>query len=181
MLLRASSTPLEMVDREELIVLPGDVLVRVRACGVCRADVDIADGVLPVDDFPLVPGHEVIGVVEDIGDGVTNVEPNDRVGIPRLGHTCGTCAYCTSGREHLCADARFTGYQSDGGFAEYVVADARYAVKIPDAYTDADAAPLLCGGVLGYRAYRMTGEGRHLGIYGDDVAAGVAACDPSTR
>lgn len=172
---RAESRALELLDREEPIVLPGDVLVKVRACGVCGIDVRIVDGVMPVVDFPLVPGHEIVGVVEDIGDGVTHLEPGDRVGIPWLGHTCGQCGYCKSGREHLCPDARFTGYQADGGFAEYAVADAQYVVKIPESYSDTEAAPLLCAGLTGYRAYRTAGEGRRLRIYGDGVAADFAA------
>ena len=176
MILRGAGDPvLEMADLEEPIVLPGDVLVKVRACGVCGIDVRIVDGVMPVVDFPLVPGHEVIGVVEDIGDGVTHLEPGDRVGIPWLGHTCGQCGYCKSGREHLCRDARFTGYQADGGFAEYAVADAQYVVKIPDGYSDTEAAPLLCAGLIAYRAYRAAGEGRRLGIYGDGAAADIAS------
>jgi propanol-preferring alcohol dehydrogenase len=174
-LARADSRALELVDREEPIVLPGDVLVRVRACGVCRIDVRIVDGEMPVADFPLVPGHEVVGVVEDVGDGVTHVEPGDRVGIPWLGHTCGQCSYCKGGREHLCADARFTGYQSDGGFAEYAVADGHYVVKLPDGYSDTEIAPLLCAGLIGYRAYRAAGDSKRLGIYGDGAAADIAA------
>ncbi len=176
MILRAAGARvLELVDREEPIVLPGDVLLKVRACGVCSVDVRIVDGDMPVPDFPLVPGHEVVGVVEDVGDGVTHVEPGDRVGIPWLGHTCGQCSYCQSGREHLCPDARFTGYQADGGFAEYAVADAQYVVRIPDGYSDTEVAPLLCGGLIGYRAYRTAGDARRLGIYGGGAAADVVA------
>jgi propanol-preferring alcohol dehydrogenase len=175
MLLQAPGVPLEMADREEPIALPGDVLVRVRACGVCRTDLHIVDGEIPVTDFPLVPGHEIVGVVEDIGDGVTHIEPGDRVGIPWLGHTCQHCTFCASGRENLCPEARFTGYQIDGGFAEYVVADARYAFKIPSGYSDADAAPLLCAGLIGYRAYRMAGDAKRIGIYGFGAAAHIVA------
>ena len=176
MILRGAGDPvLEMANREEPIVLPGDVLVKVRACGVCDIDVRIVDGALPATDFPLVPGHEIVGVVEDIGDGVTHLEPGDRVGIPWLGSTCGQCSYCKGGREHLCVDARFTGYQADGGFAEYVVADAQYVVRIPDGYSDTEAAPLLCAGLIAYRAYRIAGEVRRLGIYGDGPAADIAA------
>ncbi len=171
----ASARELQMLERETPIVLPGDVLVNVRACGVCRTDLHIVDGELPVDDFPLVPGHEIVGVVEDIGDGVTELLPGDRVGIPWLGYTCGACEYCVSGRENLCPGARFTGYQADGGYADYVVADARYTFKIPDGYSDADAAPLLCAGLIGYRAYRMTGEAKRLGLYGFGAAAHIIA------
>jgi alcohol dehydrogenase, propanol-preferring len=175
MVLSASSRELQLLEKEEPIVLPGDVLVHVRACGVCRTDLHIVDGELPVSDFPLVPGHEIVGVVEDIGDGVTDLYPGDRVGIPWLGHTCRACGYCRSGRENLCPEARFTGYHVDGGYAEYVVADARYTFKIPDAYSDADAAPLLCAGLIGYRAYRMTGDAKRLGIYGFGAAAHIIA------
>ena len=171
----ASSRELQMLEREAPIALPGDVLVHVKACGVCRTDVHIVDGELPVHEFPLVPGHEIVGVVEDIGDGVTDLFPGDRVGIPWLGYTCGVCAYCKSGQENLCPEARFTGYQADGGYAEYVVADARYTFKIPDGYSDGDAAPLLCAGLIGYRAYRMTGEAKRLGIYGFGAAAHIVA------
>jgi len=174
MILRAADArALEMVDREEPIVLPGDVLIRVRACGVCRTDLHIIDGELPPPDFPIVPGHEIVGVVEDIGDGVTELYPGDRVGVPWLGHTCGQCAYCTSGRENLCAEASFTGYHVDGGYAEYVVADAQYAFKIPDGYSEVDAAPLLCAGLIGYRSYKMAGDAKRLGLYGFGAAAHI--------
>jgi propanol-preferring alcohol dehydrogenase len=169
----ASARELKLLDKEEPIALPGDVLVKVRACGVCRTDLHIVDGDLAVDYFPLVPGHEIVGVVEDIGDGVTDLFPGDRVGIAWLGHTCGECEYCRSGRENLCPEARFTGYQSDGGYAEYVVADARFVFRIPEAYSDADAAPLLCAGLIGYRAYRMTGDATRLGVYGFGAAAHI--------
>jgi len=171
----ASSRELQLLDCEEPIPLPGDVLVHVKACGVCRTDLHIVDGELPVSDFPLVPGHEIVGVVEDIGDGVTGLLPGDRVGIPWLNHTCGECGYCRSGRENLCPEARFTGYQVDGGYAEYVVADAKYVFKIPEAYSDADAAPLLCAGLIGYRAYRMAGDATRLGLYGFGAAAHIIA------
>lgn len=175
MVLEAGERELRMLEREAPIALPGDVLVKVRACGVCRTDLHLVDGELAVHDFPLVPGHEIVGVVEDIGDGVTDLFPGDRVGIPWLGHTCGQCAYCLSGRENLCPDARFTGLQIDGGYAEYVVADARYVFKIPEAYSDAEAAPLLCAGLIGYRAYRMTGDAKRLGLYGFGAAAHIIA------
>ncbi len=171
----ASSRELQMLERETPIALPGDVLVKVKACGVCRTDLHIVDGELPIAEYPIVPGHEIVGVVEDIGDGVTDLFPGDRVGIPWLGYTCGVCSYCTSGRENLCPEARFTGYQADGGYAEYVVADGRYVFKIPDLYSDADAAPLLCAGLIGYRAYRMTGDAKRLGIYGFGAAAHIIA------
>ena len=122
-----------------------------------------------------MPGHEIVGVVEVVGDGVTHLRVGDRVGIPWLGHTCGVCAYCRSGRENLCRSARFTGYHMDGGYAEYAVADADYTFKLPDGYTDAEAAPLLCAGLIGYRAYRMAGDGARLGLYGFGAAAHLIA------
>ena len=165
----------EACDREVPIALPGEVLVHVRACGVCRTDLHVVDGELPDPELPLVPGHEIVGIVERLGDGVTHLAEGDRVGIPWLGYSCETCAYCTSGRENLCVNARFTGYQIDGGYAEYAVADARYAFKIPDGYSDAEAAPLLCAGLIGYRAYRMAGDAKRLGIYGFGAAAHLLA------
>src|SRR6266550_2811612 len=169
----ASSRELQMLEREAPVALPGDVLVKVRACGVCRTDLHIVDGELPVHDFPLVPGHEIVGVVEDIGDGVTDLFPGDRVGIPWLGHTCGACDYCRSGRENLCPEARFTGYQVDGGYADHVVADARFCFALPDAYDDVHAAPLLCAGLIGWRSLVKAGDGKRLGIYGFGAAAHI--------
>ena len=175
MVLNGSSPRLEPSEREIPVALPGEVLVRVRACGVCRTDLHIVDGELPPVELPIVPGHEIVGVVEVIGDGVTNLQVGDRVGIPWLGYSCGECAFCQAGRENLCVSARFTGYHNDGGYAEFVVADAGYAFKLPDSYSDVDAAPLLCAGLIGYRAYRMTGEGRRLGLYGFGAAAHLIA------
>jgi propanol-preferring alcohol dehydrogenase len=157
------------------IAAPGHVLVHVRACGVCRTDLHIVDGELPVSKLPIVPGHEIVGVVEEVGEDVGELAVGDRVGIPWLGSTCGTCEYCTSARENLCPNARFTGYDIDGGYAEYAVADARYVFKLPTGYSDVDAAPLLCAGLIGYRAYRMTGEATRLGIYGFGAAAHLIA------
>jgi propanol-preferring alcohol dehydrogenase len=166
---------LEACEREVPVALPGDVLVRVHACGVCRTDLHIVDGELPAVDVPITPGHEIVGVVAALGDGVTSLAVGDRVGIPWLAYTCGVCAYCTSGRENLCREARFTGYQLDGGYAEYAVADARFAFKLPAGYSDAEAAPLLCAGLIGYRAYRMAGEGSRIGLYGFGAAAHLIA------
>ncbi|HZW76190.1 MAG TPA: alcohol dehydrogenase catalytic domain-containing protein, partial [Caldimonas sp.] len=171
----AGARRLDVVDREVPVALPGEVLVRVRACGVCRTDLHIVDGELADADIPIVPGHEIVGVVDTLGDGVADLAVGDRVGIPWLGYTCGVCEYCMSGRENLCPNARFTGYTIDGGYAEYVVADARYVFKVPDSYRDAEAAPLLCAGLIGYRAYRMTGEARRLGLYGFGAAAHLIA------
>jgi alcohol dehydrogenase, propanol-preferring len=175
MLLREGAGELEMCDLERPIALPGEVLVKVRACGVCRTDLHVVAGELPHAQVPIVPGHEIVGVIEQVGDSVAGLVVGDRVGIPWLGYSCGTCLYCESGRENLCANARFTGYQLDGGYAEYTVADARYAFKLPRSYSDIHAAPLLCAGLIGYRAYRMTGDARRLGLYGFGAAAHIIA------
>ena len=133
---------LDPCEREVPVALPGEVLIRVRACGICRTDLHIVDGDLPAVELPIVPGHEIVGIVEVVGDGVTHLATGDRVGVPRLGYTCRACEYCTSGRENLCPDARFTGYHMDGGLAEYAVADADYVFKLPDTHSDTEAAPL---------------------------------------
>ena len=174
-LTRSGAGSLEAVDCEIPIALPGEVLVRVSACGVCRTDLHLVDGELPDPEIPIIPGHEIVGVVERLGDAVTDVAVGDRVGIPWLGHVCGECRYCTSGRENLCAEARFMGYHSDGGYAEYTVTDAGYVFKLPDSYGDVEAAPLLCAGLIGYRAYRMTGDAKRLGLYGFGAAAHIVA------
>ena len=151
-----------------------DVLIRVRACGVCRTDLHIVDGELRQPKPHLVPGHEIVGTVEALGRDVRNLNIGDRVGVPWLGWTCGECAYCRSGRENLCDRARFTGYQVDGGYAEHAVADERYCFKLPDSYSDAEAAPLLCAGLIGYRALKMAGGGTRVGLYGFGAAAHIA-------
>ena len=154
---------------------PEQVLLRVRACGVCRTDLHVADGDLTEPKLPVVPGHEIVGEVVEVGSAVTGFSIGQRVGVPWLGHTCGSCAYCRSGRENLCAGARFTGYQIDGGYAQYTVADARFCFSIPQAYSDAQAAPLLCAGLIGYRALRMAGDAHAIGIYGFGAAAHIVA------
>jgi propanol-preferring alcohol dehydrogenase len=171
----AGSGRVEPCEREIPVALPGEVLVRVRACGVCAIDLQIVDGRRSDIDIPVVPGHEIVGVVDVVGDGVTHVKVGDRVGISWLGHSCGACERCAGGRENLCTEARFTGLHMDGGFAEYAVADAGYTFALPDAIADADAAPLLCAGAIGYRAYRLTGAAARLGIYGDDPSADLIA------
>lgn len=148
-------------------------LIRVRSCGVCRTDLHLVDGELSQVALPVIPGHEVIGIVETVGSEVAGLWPGQRVGVPWLGFTCGTCDYCRSGRENLCAGAKFTGYHRDGGYAEYLVADARFVFPVPDGYSDAEAAPLMCAGLIGHRAYRMAGTGRRLGIYGFGAAAHI--------
>ncbi len=153
----------------------GQVLVRVAACGVCRTDLHVVDGELTDPKLPIVPGHEIVGRVESLGAGVRRFRKGDRVGIPWLGHTCGRCAYCRGGRENLCDKPAFTGYQIDGGYAEYALADAGYCFALPDAYSDIEAAPLLCAGLIGYRSLVMAGDARHLGLYGFGAAAHIIA------
>jgi propanol-preferring alcohol dehydrogenase len=153
----------------------GQVLVRVRACGVCRTDLHVADGDLSEGKLPVTPGHEIVGEVTAAGEGVQGFALGQRVGIPWLGWTCGRCRYCLSGRENLCAAARFTGYHIDGGYAEYACADARFCFALPDAYGDVEAAPLLCAGLIGHRALAMTGDAEIVGIYGFGAAAHIVA------
>jgi propanol-preferring alcohol dehydrogenase len=153
----------------------GQVLVKVQACGVCRTDLHVVDAELPDPKRPIIPGHEIVGRVAALGAGVDHFEIGERIGVPWLGSTCGTCRYCTSGRENLCDDASFTGYRIDGGYAEYTVADARYCFPIGGDYGDIDAAPLLCAGLIGYRALRMAGEAERLGIYGFGAAGHIVA------
>ncbi|MGH8260950.1 MAG: alcohol dehydrogenase catalytic domain-containing protein, partial [Steroidobacteraceae bacterium] len=154
---------------------PQEVLVRVLACGVCRTDLHVTDGELPDVPYPVTPGHEIVGRIERIGGAVTSWRLGDRIGIPWLAATCGGCFYCRRGLENLCERARFSGYTHDGGSAEYAIADARYGCAIPERYTDAQAAPLLCAGLIGYRAYRAAGEGASLGLYGFGAAAHLLA------
>jgi propanol-preferring alcohol dehydrogenase len=153
----------------------GEVLLRVHACGVCRTDLHVADGELTHPKLPLVLGHEIVGRVVAAGSGVTRFKPGDRVGVPWLGHTCGTCDYCRMQRENLCDAPQFTGYDRDGGYAEYAVADEDYAFALPEAFDDAHAAPLLCAGLIGYRALRLAGDAKRLGIYGFGAAAHLVA------
>ncbi len=154
---------------------PGQIRIDVEACGVCRTDLHVVDGELTEPKLPLVPGHQIAGVVGALGEGVTRFAIGDRVGVPWLGWTDGTCAYCTSGRENLCRAARFTGYTIDGGYAEACVADARYAFHLPAGYSSLEAAPLLCAALIGYRALRLAGDGRRLGLYGFGAAGHLVA------
>ena len=167
--------PLQLVNEAPGKPGRGQVLVRVAACGVCRTDLHIVDGDLPALNHPVVPGHEIVGRVAEIGPGVDTLKIDDRVGIPWLGWTCGQCGYCTSGRENLCDEARFTGYQLNGGYAEDVIADSRYCFSLPDCYSNTEAAPLLCAGLIGYRALVMAGNAQRLGIYGFGAAAHIVA------
>ncbi|EEF58769.1 zinc-dependent alcohol dehydrogenase family protein [Pedosphaera parvula] len=149
----------------------GQVLVRIHACAVCRTDLHLIDGELPHPKLPVIPGHQIVGTIADRGEGATRFQIGDRVGIPWLGWTDGVCKYCRSGRENLCENARFTGYTIDGGYAEYTVADQRFCFPIPSLYADAEASPLLCAGLIGYRSLRMTRDAERLGIYGFGAAA----------
>jgi propanol-preferring alcohol dehydrogenase len=151
------------------------VLIRVTACGVCRTDLHVVDGDLKEPKLPLVPGHEVIGSVVKVGAKVHGIAVGDRLGVPWLGWTCGDCSYCQSGRENLCETARFTGYTLDGGFAEFIAADARFCFPVPDIYDDVEAAPLMCAGLIGYRAFRMAGRAQRIGLYGFGAAAHIIA------
>jgi propanol-preferring alcohol dehydrogenase len=164
-----------LVERELPEPRPGDgeVLIRVAACAVCRTDLHVVDGELPEPKLPLVPGHEIVGVVVERGAGATRFAVGERVGVPWLGWTDGACAYCRSGRENLCDRARFTGYQRDGGFAERVVADERFCFPLPAAYSDVAAAPLMCAGLIGFRALRLAGDAPRLGLYGFGAAAHI--------
>jgi len=154
---------------------PGEILVRVEACAVCRTDLHVMDGELAEPKLPLVLGHEIAGTVAGLGPGVTRFAPGDRIGVPWLGWTCGHCRFCRSGRENLCDRARFTGYTIDGGYAELTVADARYCFPLPPNYDSAHAAPLLCAGLIGYRALVAAGDAERLGIYGFGAAAHIIA------
>jgi propanol-preferring alcohol dehydrogenase len=148
-------------------------LIKVHTCGLCRTDLHVVDGDLTEPILPLIPGHQIVGIVEDSSQSSDNFANGDCVGVPWLGGSCGTCGYCTSGQENLCDDAAYTGYQINGGFAEYCVADERFCFPIPDGYPDVQAAPLLCAGLIGYRALRMTGDARRLGFYGFGAAAHI--------
>ncbi len=152
---------------------PEQVLLRVRACAVCRTDLHVVDGELTRPKLPLVPGHEIVATVVEAGARVEGLAPGMRVGVPWLGWSCGRCRFCRSGRENLCDTARFTGYDIDGGFAEYTVADARFCFPLPAAYSDTEAAPLMCAGLIGFRSLRMAGEGARLGLYGFGAAAHI--------
>ncbi|MDN5362980.1 MAG: alcohol dehydrogenase, propanol-preferring [Eubacteriales bacterium] len=175
MVLTKPGVPLQLMELPVPKPGPEQVLVRVRACGVCRTDLHIVDGELPAPKLPLVPGHQIVGTVSEVGEKVQGIAPGDRVGIPWLGATCQQCRYCQSGRENLCDRALFTGYQIDGGYAEFAVADYRFCFPIPEGYPDLMAAPLLCAGLIGYRSLRMAGEAENLGIYGFGAAAHIVA------
>ena len=152
---------------------PNQLLLKVATCGICRTDLHVVDGELPHPKLPLIPGHQIVATIEEMGNQVTGFKLGQRVGVPWLGSSCGSCAFCQSGRENLCDKAQFTGYQIDGGFAEYCVADSRFCFPIPESYPDLQAAPLFCAGLIGYRALLKTKEAQHLGFYGFGAAAHI--------
>ncbi len=176
MLLRAARTPLETAELELPLPGPDQLLLKVRACGVCRTDLHIVDGELDEPKLPLVLGHEIVATVAQRGARAGEFQVGDRVGVPWLGWTDQTCAFCRRGQENLCDSAQFTGYTLDGGYAEYLLADERYCVRLPEQYDDLHAAPLLCAGLIGYRTYRLAGDSaEHVGIYGFGAAAHIIA------
>lgn len=176
MIMEAPGRPLKLVEAQMPAPGPGQVRVKILSCGICRTDLHVLDGELPRPKLPLIPGHQIVGLVDSLGadaGGSSAPAPGDMVGIPWLGWTCGHCHHCLSGRENLCDEARFTGYDLDGGFAEYAVVDRRFAFPVPAGYPAIQAAPLLCAGLIGYRALSMTGEAGLLGIYGYGAAAHI--------
>jgi propanol-preferring alcohol dehydrogenase len=173
MILEKPGQKLKLVDRPKPEPEATQVLIKVHVCGVCRTDLHVVDGDLEDPVLPIVPGHQIVGRIEAVGDQVNGLQSGDRVGVPWLGWSCGECRYCTSGRENLCDRARYTGYQIDGGFEEYCTADERFVFPIPEGYADLQAAPLLCAGLIGYRALRLAGEGKRLGFYGFGAAAHI--------
>jgi alcohol dehydrogenase, propanol-preferring len=175
MVLDRPGTRLRLDDRPEPVAGPGKVLIDVRVCGVCRTDLHVLDGELPQARYPIVPGHEIVGAVIGVGEGVTGFHAGERVGVPWLGSTCGHCRFCLSGQENLCDSPHFTGCDIDGGYQERTVADHRFCFHLPDGYSDTEAAPLLCAGLIGHRAHRMAGEAERLGIYGFGAAAHIMA------
>ena len=175
MVLRSARTALEFTHLDDPHPGEGQVAVKVHACGVCRTDLHVVDGELPQARSPIIPGHEIVGTVAGVGDGVTALAVGDRIGIPWLGSTCGACRYCRAGQENLCDAPEFTGCTIDGGYAEYAVADSRYCFRLPAGFSDIELAPWLCAGLIGYRALRKAGDARRLGIYGFGAAAHIIA------
>ena len=175
MVLRSPRTALELTDRNDPQPGRGQVAVRVHACGVCRTDLHVVDGELPQARSPIVPGHEIVGTVAEVGDAVTALAVGDRIGVPWLGSTCGVCRYCRAGQENLCDAPQFTGCTIDGGYADRVVADSRYCFRLPDSFSDIELAPWLCAGLIGYRSLRKAGDARRVGIYGFGAAAHIIA------
>jgi propanol-preferring alcohol dehydrogenase len=175
MILKKAGEPLRQVDWPMPTTSAGQLLIHVSACAICRTDLHIVDGELTQPKLPLIPGHEIVGTVAQLGNNVGRFKIGDRVGVPWLGWTCAECAYCQNGQENLCDKVKFTGYTLDGGYAEYTVADQRFCFPIPDSYSDAEAAPLLCAGLIGYRSLVKAGNAKRLGIYGFGAAAHIVA------
>jgi propanol-preferring alcohol dehydrogenase len=175
MVLEEPRTPLVMRERPMPAPAPGEIVVEIAACGVCRTDLHVVDGELPNPKLPIVPGHEIVGRVAATGEGVAGFATGQRIGVPWLGYTCGACPYCRDGRENLCDRPLFTGYTRDGGYASHALADARYCFPLPEHMDDAEVAPLLCAGLIGWRSYRMAGKAQSLGLYGFGAAAHILA------
>lgn len=173
MILKKQRQAMELVEMADPVAGPGQLLLRVHACGVCRTDLHVVDGDLTEPNLPIIPGHQIVATVIDSSRSSGKYKAGDRVGVPWLGGSCGQCSYCLSGRENLCDHAKYTGYQINGGFAEMCVADARFCFPIPSGYPDLQAAPLLCAGLIGYRAFRMVGDARRIGFYGFGAAAHI--------
>ncbi len=175
MVLDEPGRPLRLAEVDTPEPGPGQIRVRVNACGVCRTDLHLVDGELPNPKLPVIPGHEIVGAIDQLGEGVAGFRIGERAGIPWLGRTCGECRYCTARRENLCDDAKFHGYTLDGGYAEYALADQRYCFSISEGYPDIQAAPLLCAGVIGYRSLRAAGDAAKIGLYGFGASAHIVA------
>ena len=175
MVLKRIGEPLQRTERPDPMPGPGEIRVKVGACGVCRTDLHVVDGELPHPKTPIIPGHEIVGRIDMVGPGVGALEVGQRVGVPWLGHTCGVCPFCQAGRENLCDDPLFTGFTRDGGFATAVIADARYAFPLGEAGSDVELAPLLCAGLIGWRSLVIAGPGKTLGLYGFGAAAHIIA------
>jgi propanol-preferring alcohol dehydrogenase len=175
MVFHGPKQPLRLEERLRPKPGLGEILLQVKACGVCRTDLHVVDGDLHEPKLPLIPGHEIVGAVVEIGAGAERFAAGERVGVPWLGATCGTCSFCRAGRENLCSQARFTGYQRDGGYTEYTLANQNYCFSLPQSYADAEAAPLLCAGLIGYRSLMMAGDAARLGIFGFGAAAHIIA------
>ncbi len=184
MIMEKPGCELKYIKIEKPCPNQNEILIKVAACGICRTDLHVVDGDLKYPKLPLIPGHQIVGTIEEMGTSVNHFIMGQRVGVPWLGGSCGTCDFCLSGRENLCSQARFTGYQMDGGFADYCVADYRFCFPIPEVYPDDQAAPLFCAGLIGYRSLLKAGNAKHLGLYGFGAAAHIliqVACKQSRK
>ncbi|MBI4526222.1 MAG: zinc-dependent alcohol dehydrogenase family protein [Deltaproteobacteria bacterium] len=173
MVLEAAAGPLQKTEYPRPIPGAGQILIRIRACAICRTDLHVVDGELPEPKLPLIPGHQIVGLVAEPGPGASRFHTGERVAVPWLGWTCGRCHFCASGRENLCDAARFTGYHLDGGYADYAVADERFCFSLPHGYSDLEAAPLMCAGLIGYRSLVLAGEAERVGFYGFGASAHI--------